>query len=90
MKTNITKWDEGMGVRCLARFQDNFVPAASVMRGVNTYKALKKIATPEKTSPEKTSPEKTSPEIDISVNIAKGEWDDFGYALSSTLKKKHK
>lgn len=80
MKTNITKWDESMAVRCLARSQNNFARAASLMYGLNTHKASKK----------KASPEKVSPEKDVSVNIVKGEWDDFEYALSSTLKKKHK
>ena len=74
MKTNIIKWDESMAVRCLARVKNDQAKAAYIPQGVKSQKALQTKASPEKP---------------LSVNIAKGEWDDFQYALSSTLKKKH-
>ena len=75
MKTSIIKWDESMAMRCLARCKDYYTHAKYLPRSVNRHKAAKVKATPKKV---------------ISVDIPKGEWDDFQHALSSTLKKKHK
>jgi len=73
MKMNIIKWDDSMAVRCLARSQDCLTKKNLPLQ-VNSKKAEKKKAAPEK---------------DYSINIAKGEWDDFQYAVNNVLKKKH-
>lgn len=73
MKTNIIKWDDSMAVRCLARCQNNFAQKYLPL-GANSKKPVQKKASTDK---------------DYSINIAKGEWDDFQYAVNSALKKKH-
>ncbi len=73
MKTNIIKWDDSMAVRCLARCQDKFAKKY-LPYGMNIKKPVQKKASAEK---------------DYSVDIAKGEWDDFQYAVSNALKKKN-
>ena len=73
MKTNIVKWNDSMAVRCLARCQNNFTKTYHPL-GVSSKKSVK---------------QKASPEKDYSINITKGEWDDFQVAVSNALKKKH-
>jgi hypothetical protein len=76
METQKIKWDSSMAVRCLAKLQNE--------------KRVKKILT-EKPEVKKTEvPVKTGKEKELTVNIPKGEWDDFQHALSATIKKKHK
>lgn len=95
MQTIITKWDESMAVRCLARSQDDYAQTAYQPRRVGKYKTSHAKATPVKATQEIAAQEiaaqdMTSPEKTLSINIVAGEWDDFQYALSNTLKKNHK
>ena len=69
------KWDESMAERCLARYQGGYPPI--------TYY-------PKKVKSQKAAQVKTAPEKDFSIDIVAGEWDNFQYALSKELKKKHK
>lgn len=75
MKTTMTKWDESMAVRCLARCQDNNAQTNYPARGVKSYKTVQVKASPEKAA---------------SVKMIAGEWDDFESALSNVLKKKRR
>lgn len=72
MKTNIIKWDNNMALRCLAKYQDKLAKKY-LLHGAGSKKPAQ---------------EKASPEKECTVDIVKGEWDDFQYAVNTALKKK--
>jgi len=77
METQRIKWDKSMAVRCLARVRDT----SSDLKG-NTSQYTGKI------SDNQVKP--CCNDEEFSINIAKGEWDDFQRSISTVYRKRHK
>lgn len=77
METQRIKWDEGMAVRCLARIREEDSDT-----GGNTVSNTRNISD--------VPPKPCCNDNDFSINIAKGEWDDFQRSISTVVRKRHR